>query len=252
MPYNYKLTIAYDGTDYCGWQVQPNGTSIQEVLQQKLAILLKQKTALQGSGRTDAGVHAMGQAANFHSPRKLDERRFLHSLNALLPHDIRILAMKSVAASFHAQHSAKGKTYFYHLHLNPYHSPFTNRYRLHVRNNLDITALKQASRLFVGTHDFTSFANEAHSGSASCDAIRTLHRLDIQEQEGGVRLEFEGDGFLYKMVRNITGTLLEIASGKDLDIAAILAAKDRRTAGMAAPPHGLFLMHVDYMEESEE
>lgn len=245
---NYKLDISYDGTNYCGWQIQPNGLSIQEVIQQNLALILRQEVTIIASGRTDAGVHALGQVANFHFPSPIDTYRLHGSINGLLPPDIRINTISEVSDAFHAQYSPKGKTYHYHLHLDRVQNPFKRLYSLHVREKTDLQALKNAAKLFVGTHDFTSFANEAHLGTVSRDPIRTLQRLDIIDQEGGVRLEFEADGFLYKMVRNIVGTLLDIGAGKmsQDDVKLIFENKDRRTAGKAAPPHGLFLMHVDY------
>lgn len=246
--HNYKLIIAYDGTAYCGWQVQPNGISIQELIQKKLSQISRNNITLIGSGRTDAGVHALGQTAHFHSPIINDHSRFLGSLNALLPADIRILHIEEVPINFHARYSAIGKIYHYHLHLNKVSDPFTRLYRLHVREEINLNILQEAALELIGTHDFTSFANEAHRGSASRDPIRTIRRLDIIEQPGGVRLEFEGDGFLYKMVRNIVGTLLEVAEGKYSleELREILAVKDRKKAGQAAPPHGLFLMQVLY------
>jgi tRNA pseudouridine38-40 synthase len=246
--HNYKLIIAYDGTNYCGWQIQPNGTSIQELIQEQLSIISRTKITLIGSGRTDAGVHALGQTAHFHSPFIENQPRFLRSLNALLPPDIRILHIEDAPKTFHAQYSAIGKIYHYHLHLDGVADPFTRLYKLHVREKINRDLLQRATHQFIGTHDFTSFANEAHLGSASRNAVRTLKRIDVIEEPGGVRLEFEGDGFLYKMVRNIVGTLLEVASGKYPleEITAILAAKDRKKAGQAAPPQGLFLMRVIY------
>lgn len=248
MLHNYKLTIAYDGTAYSGWQIQPNGITIQQILQEKIAIILREQVGVTGSGRTDAGVHAKGQVAHFHVSTPLDIYRFQGSLNGLLPPDIRILDVSEVPESFHARYNAKGKIYHYHLHLDRVQNPFTRLYSMHVRENIDVDLLNAAAKKFIGKHDFTSFANEAHLGCASNDPIRTLKRLDVFDTDGGIRLEFEADGFLYKMVRNLTGMLLDISSGKyDInEIEVIFAAKDRRKAGMAAPPQGLFLMHVDY------
>jgi len=248
--HNFKLTIAYDGTAYCGWQIQPNGVSIQEIIQNHIQTIVRKKVTLIGSGRTDAGVHALGQVAHFHFDEPLNLYRLQGSLNGLLPHDIRIYQIVETSHDFHAQYSAISKTYHYRLHLDRILNPFKRLYSLHVREKIDLTLLKETASLFLGTHDFTSFANEAHAGSAAKDPIRTLHRLDIVEEEGGIRLEFEADGFLYKMVRNIVGTLLEVASGKRRrqEIPEIFAANDRRYAGKAAPPLGLFLMHVSYPE----
>lgn len=248
---NYKLTIAYDGTHYHGWQIQPNGTSIQEKIQDALKTALRNEVQVIGSGRTDAGVHALGQVAHFKYDSEIDIYRLLASLNGLLPLDIRIKKIESVPLDFHAQYSALGKIYHYHLHLEQILNPFFRLYSLHVRERINLDLLKKASEHFLGTHDFTSFANEAHSGCAANDPIRTLKRLDIIPENGGIRLEFEADGFLYKMVRNIVGTLLEIASGKRSieEIPFIFEAKDRRKAGKAAAPHGLFLVEVHYPKE---
>lgn len=247
-PFTYKMVVAYDGTDYSGWQVQPNGISVQAVLQGQMKILLRHELAIVGSGRTDAGVHALGQVAHFYSPETLDPHRFPYSLNATLPKDIRVKSIELEHADFHARYSAKSKTYYYHLYLDQVQNPLRRLYSLHVRHRTDKELLKEASRLFVGTHDFTAFANSATEGSAAKNAVRTLYRLDVVEEEGGVRLELEADGFLYKMVRNIVGTLLEVASGKRAlsEVEAILASRDRRRAGLAVPPHGLFLAQVDY------
>jgi tRNA pseudouridine38-40 synthase len=240
----YKLTIAYDGTLYCGWQVQLNGQSIQALIQNALQTVLRHPTDLTGSGRTDAGVHAHGQTAHFdtnHDPSKL-----LFSLNALLPNDIRIMNVEPVADDFHARYSAKGKVYHYHLHLDPVADPFTKLYRHQVFGKFDLQRLKEGILPFLGTHDFTSFANVKEE--VQTDTIRTIQRIDIVKQPGGVRLEFEGDGFLYKMVRNITGTLLAIAAGKiePEEVVKIFEAKDRRRASFAAPPNALFLEEVKY------
>lgn len=246
--FTYKITITYDGTNYSGWQVQPNGISIQEKIQEALSIFLRHNTHLIGSGRTDAGVHALGQVAHFKSIHEIDQRRFLHSLNGLLPIDIRIKSIESVPENFHARYSAIGKTYYYYLHTNPIQDPFRRLYALHVFEKIDVNILQEAASHFIGQHDFTAFANESHTGVAAHDPIRTMKRLDITPLEEGLRLEFEADGFLYKMVRNITGTLLETASGKRLpsSIPHLLASKDRKAAGKAAPPHGLFLAKVEY------
>ncbi|HRD54911.1 MAG TPA: tRNA pseudouridine(38-40) synthase TruA [Parachlamydiaceae bacterium] len=244
----YKMTIAYEGTNYAGWQVQPNGLSIQEVIETKLQLILKEKVKIRGSGRTDAKVHAKNQVAHFHFSSKIDLKKVIHSLNALLPADIQVKSIEEADENFHAQYSAVKKIYHYHIQTDPFKNPFKWRYSWHMRQKLDLNALAQAAKLFLGTHDFTSFANEADSGSAAHDATRTLMRLDLIEEEGGFRLEFEGDGFLYKMVRNLTGFLIEVARGKRkaAEIPIILAAKDRKKAGPAAPPEGLFLVSVHY------
>jgi tRNA pseudouridine38-40 synthase len=244
----YKLTIAYDGTNYSGWQVQPNGQAIQPLIQFALTTVLRSRIDLTGSGRTDAGVHARGQTAHFDAPTLIDPSRLRISLNALLPFEIRILQIEPVALDFHARYSATSKIYHYHLHLDQVADPFARLYRHQVFGPCDLKRISDAIPHFLGTRDFLSFANEPSRGSASRGSVRTLFRLDLIEQPGGVRLEFEGDGFLYKMVRNITGALLDIGSGKltPHNIPEIFAAKDRQSAGSAAPPQGLFLMAVRY------
>lgn len=248
-----KLTIAYDGTHYAGWQVQKTGKAIQPLIQKGLETILRHPIALTGSGRTDAGVHARGQTAHFDTLTPLSPYRLRFSLNALLPSDIRILDVEPMEKDFHARYSATSKIYHYHLHLNPTASPFDRLYRYHVFSPCNLDRIQKAIPFFLGQRNFSSFANEATRGSARKDPLRTLYRLDLCEQEGGVRLEFEADGFLYKMVRNITGTLVDIGAGRmePEQIPSIFSAKDRRFAGETAPPQGLFLMKVCYNTPSE-
>lgn len=243
----YKLTISYDGSAYSGWQKQLNGIAIQELIEQALTTLLRTPTVIHGSGRTDAGVHALGQTAHFDCLHE-EPKRLQHSLNALLPKDIRILSLEPVASDFHARYSAIAKTYHYNLRLPSIADPFFAAYHYHVPHPVDMTLLEQAASYFIGTHDFTSFSHEAHAGSAARNPVRTLHRLNVMTDLPSVRLEFEGNGFLYKMVRNIVGTLLDVSCGKiPLNkLPHIFAAKDRCLAGRTAPPHGLFLMSVAY------
>ena len=243
----YKILISYDGTIYGGWQVQPNSVSIQTLIQKALETILRSPIDLTGSGRTDAGVHALGQVAHFSCATQNPEK-LLYSVNSLLPGDIRLKTIEEVSDDFHARYSATGKVYHYHLHLDRILDPFTRLYSYHVLDKVKLPLLKEAAKLFVGTHDFLSFANEAHRGSASVDAVRNLKKLDVIEEEGGVRLEFMADGFLYKMVRNIVGTLIDVSCERIPleNIPTIFAEKDRRKAGFTAPPHGLFLVKVLY------
>ncbi len=240
----YKITISYDGTHYSGWQVQANSTAIQPLVQSALQTALRHPINLSGSGRTDAGVHALGQTAHFDTDQEIG--RLLLSLNALLPVDIRVLKIEPVAADFHARYSATGKIYHYHLHLDPVMDPFVRLYRHHVFGPFDLEALQEGAALLIGTHDFAAFANQR--GTPCTDTVRTLRRIDPILQKGGLRLEFEGEGFLYKMVRNITGTLLDVAAHKlkPRALVDILESKDRRNAGGSAPPQALFLVQVLY------
>ena len=241
----YKMTISYDGTRYRGWQVQPDLLSIQGVIQDKLKILLSKSTSLIASGRTDAGVHARGQVAHFVTDKELNSHSFLRSLNLILPYDIRILEVMPVSPSFHARFSAKRKVYHYHLHFALVHSPLYYLYSTHIQMPINLPLMKKALLSFLGTHDFASFSG---AGCGSKNTQKTLYRLDMIPEKEGVRLEFEGDGFLYKMVRNIVGTLLKIAQNKMPvhTIPYIFTQKNRCLAGFTAPPEGLFLHSVYY------
>lgn len=244
----YKMILSYDGTDFGGWQVQPNAVTIQETLQQAFQTLLQKEVFVTGSGRTDAGVHALGQVAHFSLEAPLEKTFLRSALNGNLPHSIRIKEIQPVSDQFHARYSAKEKTYHYNLHVHPIQSPFDRLYSTHVRQPFNLDLLKEAIPLFVGTHDFTSFANEAFSGSAAKDPVRTLYDINITQREDQIRLEFTGNGFLYKMVRNLVGILLEIAAEKRSlnSIPKLFAQKDRRLAPAPAPSRGLFLVSVKY------
>lgn len=250
----YKLIISYDGTNYAGWQVQNTGLAIQPLVQKALETTLRHPLDLTGSGRTDAGVHALGQVAHFDTDVSVTNGKLRLSLNALLPPDIRIMNIEEVDPTFHARYTAESKIYHYHLHLEATHDPFTRLYRYRVPGSLNWDSIHKAIPHLLGTHNFTSFANEPGKGSASRDPVRTLLRLDCIPQKGGIRLEFEANGFLYKMVRNITGTLLDIGAGRiqPEEIPFIFEAKDRKRAGACAPPHGLFLVRVLYPNSSTD
>lgn len=249
----YKMTIAYDGTLYGGWQSQINTVSIQSLIQNALSTVLRKPVKVTGSGRTDAGVHALSQIAHFREAHALDLSRLLLSLNALLPVDIRILAIAPVPLQFHARFSAISKLYHYQLHLDPVIDPFQRLYAHRPPHPVDVGLLEEAAQAFIGTHDFTSFAN-TRSTPSKMGNVRTIYRLDILKREKGVCLAFEGNGFLYKMVRNIVGTLLDVCSSKISisDIEKIFAARDRRAARIAAPAHGLFLVRVEYPDHISE
>jgi tRNA pseudouridine38-40 synthase len=252
--FRYLIIISYDGTNYAGWQVQKTGNAIQPFLQKAIGIVVRHSIDLTGAGRTDAHVHALGQTAHFDTKLPIhDLHRFLVSVNALLPKDIQIQTIEPVSLEFHARYNAQSKIYHYHLHLDPILSPFTRLYSTPIFGSFCKKKLKEAVPFFLGTHDFIAFAHQAHKGSASHDSIRTIERLEIIEEEGGIRLEFEGDGFLYKMVRNITGTLCDIAQGriKASSIPSIIASKDRKKAGSCAPPQGLFLVSVNYTKSKK-
>lgn len=242
----YKLTISYNGTPFCGWQIQPNAPSVQQEITHALETLLKHPVKVVGSSRTDSGVHALGQVAHFDTTLFFQKEKLLYKINALLPPEIRILSLEETDPSFHACYSATKKIYTYHIALENVVSPFLFPFRYKPRFKIDLKLLERAIPLFTGYRDFTSFSNEAHKGAASKNPFRNLFRITPIQEEGGIYLEFEGDGFLYQMVRNITGTLLDVARGKILEssIEKIFAARDRREAGTAVPPHALFLKKI--------
>ena len=243
--FKFKVTLSYDGHPFGGWQVQPNCTSIQGCLQDVFKCLCGHPVQVIGSGRTDAGVHAKMQVAHFQTEKKLPDS-FLDDANEMLPPEIRLLSVEKVDANFHARFSAAQKTYHYHISTAPVLSPFECRYRTHLYYEMDFEKLQQALKFFIGTHDFSSFANER---GAPCSPIKTLHALNyVPEGDGKFRLEFTGNGFLYKMVRNLVGVLIYVARGKISleELSQLIEAKNRRLAPPPAPPQGLFLMSVEY------
>lgn len=247
--HTYKLTLTYDGSSYCGWQIQPNALSIQEVIQEALSTLFGEKVSVLASGRTDAGVHAYEQIAHFRSEKKYEVKKLLFSLNGILPFDIRILKVEKVPNTFHARFSAKAKIYRYHLHLDHVHAPFKKPYSFHIRKKLDHELMKRGAKHLIGTHNFKAFANKQEKGSAKYSPIKTIYRIElIKESETNYYFEIHGNGFLYKMVRNIVGTLLDCGLNRIApeDVKRILLSEDRKQASRAAPAHGLFLTKVFY------
>jgi tRNA pseudouridine38-40 synthase len=243
---NIKLIVEYDGTAYCGWQRQVNGLSIQQLLEEAIGRMTGEEIRVIGSGRTDAGVHALGQVAHFHTAARLGERNFLMGINSLLPADIAVREVREADPVFHARFDAKSKVYIYRICNRPVRPVLERRYAWFVWEPLDLEKIEEALDLFRGTHDFTSFCSTHTDGP---DHVRTI--LDIGmgiEENGTIRFSLEADGFLRYMVRTIVGALIDIGRGRSSpeDAAGILAAKDRRKAGLTAPPQGLFLKEVRY------
>ena len=242
---NIKLTIEYDGTAYHGWQRQPRHISIQQVIKEKIEIIAKEKINLIGASRTDAGVHALGQVANFRTESRMDEGEWLRALNSLLPSDIVIKKTETVPFDFHSRFSAKGKQYKYLILNQPVPSALNRNYAWHIPYPLKITGMRKAARFLIGRHNFSSFR------ASSCSAknpVRTIKRLTITKKDSFIQFTIEADAFLHHMVRNIVGTLVYVGMGKLLptQIENILKSKDRRLAGKTAPPHGLYLVKVIY------
>jgi len=242
---NLKLTLAYDGTNFHGWQVQPQLRTVQGELERALRKLFNHDVAVTGSGRTDAGVHAHAQVANVGSERTMDTGAVIRGANALLPDDIRVLSVEEVGADFHARRSARSKTYQYRVWRLPIVSPFEFRYVYAFRYPLDESMLDRGTRCFVGTHDFSSFCATATEVE---DRTRTIYEASWARSEREWTFEIRGNGFLQYMVRTIVGTLLEIGQGRILpeQIPAIFEARDRRAAGPTAPASGLHLIRVEY------
>lgn len=247
--YRYRLQLAYDGSQTCGWQVQNNSPSIQSLLAKALSIATRENVYPIASGRTDAGVHARAQIVHFDLTRLLScKQKLLHSLAGLLPKSIRATYIEPCSIKFHARYSAKAKIYRYYIHTDLIESPFEYAHRWHVRHLLDLHLLDQASTLLEGTHNFKAFANENNKGAAGFNSIRTLYHVKRIPVQGGFYLEFKGDGFLYKMVRNCVGLLIEIARGhqKKERINDLFKSGQRSHGAACAPSHGLFLHQVIY------
>lgn len=239
------LTIEYDGTGYAGWQVQPNGISIQQVVEGALERLLKERVRLHSSGRTDAGVHAAAMPASFTTTKAIPLKAFTAGLNALLPPDIAVRSALEVPDGFHPRREAVAKHYRYTLHVGQSRSPLARLYSWHLRGPLDVAAMCQAAGHFIGEHDFAAFRG------AGCSAKTTVRRIDSLEiREAGEFLMFDviGAGFLRNMVRSMVGTLVEIGRGKRApeSVAGLLQSQDRSDVGATAPPQGLSLVEVDF------
>ncbi|WP_224984940.1 tRNA pseudouridine(38-40) synthase TruA [Geomonas agri] len=248
---NIKLIIEYDGTAYAGWQVQPNGLTIQEVMEKALAKMLGEHTTLHASGRTDAGVHARGMVACFKTERTMPLRAFREGLNSLLPNDIAVRDAVEVPLDFHPRFNAQAKHYRYTMLLDDLRSPLVRHTAWRVKGKLNIEAMREACKLFAGEHDFAAFRG------ANCAAKTTVRRIYSMElvQEGRLlHLDINGSGFLKNMVRIITGTLIDVGQGRlsAADVARLLKGGDRQNAGMTVPPQGLCLMQVFYPAQSGE
>lgn len=241
---NLKLTIQYDGARYCGWQRQPNSSSIQDTIEYAIYEITKEKVKITGSGRTDAGVHALGQVANFKTNSSISANKIPDALNSKLPKDISIINCQEVSDDFHSRYSAKGKIYRYLIYNKPYRSPLYKDISYHVKYNLNIQKMRSESKLLLGKHNFKAFVS---AGSSVNDTVRTISNITINENDDLIVFEIEGDGFLYNMVRIIVGTLIDIGRGRiDKSIKEIIDSQDRKEAGHTAPAHGLFLKKVYY------
>ncbi|MGF7058293.1 tRNA pseudouridine(38-40) synthase TruA [Brassicibacter mesophilus] len=242
---NIKLLIEYDGSKYYGWQKQPKTLTVQENIELAINKTTNENVTLFGSGRTDKGVHARGQVANFHTNSRIPANKFRDALNCVLPDDISIRLSEEVDESFHSRYSALGKEYRYLIYNNKIRSPIYRNYSYHVPFNLDMKLMKEAARTFAGTHDFKAFMS---SGSAVKNTVRTIHNISLEKDRDMIELKVSGNGFLYNMVRIMTGTLIEIGNERiDCNnVCDIIESKDRTKAGHTAPAQGLYLEKVLY------
>ena len=245
MTRNIKLVLEYDGTKYFGWQQQPDKITIQECLKTSINKLTREDVKVHGAGRTDTGVHAYGQVANFHTDSRIPDWAFTKAINAFLPPDIVVRESQEVPSEFHAQYSAKAKSYSYRMICRPIRPAIEARYAHWISHPLNLDAIKNSTQYLIGTHDFSSF--EA-TNSPRKSSVRTVNYVDIVQESCYIKFLIEADGFLYHMVRNIVGTLLSVGRSQ-IDAAGfqrIVAAKDRAAAGPTVPAKGLFLECVKY------
>lgn len=246
MEKNFKLTVEYDGTRFHGWQIQKNDPTIQAAIEKALATITGQQIRLNGAGRTDAGVHAVGQVANFHCDTRLEAEELQKGLNSLLPSDIVIRRCEIVDPSFHARFDAKSKLYRYSILNQPIPNAIGRQYVWFLRQPLDTAPMQEALLRFIGRHDFSAFEG---AGSPRAHSVRTVTDADLRlVSPGQLEISIRAEGFLRYMVRNIVGTTVAVGAGK-LTVSAvgeILASGDRRQAPPTAPPHGLCLIEIEY------
>lgn len=242
---NIQLILEYDGTNYCGWQVQKNGISVQEVLNKSIKSIVKEDVYIIGSGRTDAGVHALGQSAHFKTQTSIPIDKIPFAINSKLPKDIRVQKAIERDGDFHSRYSAGGKIYVYKILNNEHGSALHYNRMYHISQRLDVDKMRQAAKAFLGTYDFTGFSS-VHS--SVIDKVRTIYYSDFNINNDEITYTIKGNGFLYNMVRIIMGTLVQVGKGKIApeDLPMIIKSKERSKAGPTAPAHGLYLQKVLY------
>lgn len=244
-----KLIVAYDGTNYCGWQIQPNGITVEEVLNRHLSELLKEPIKVVGASRTDSGVHALGNVAVFDTTARMPADKISYAMNTRLPADIRILDSMEVDSDFHPRKSRTIKTYEYCIYNRRFPDPTRRLYSYFTYYKLDVEAMRKAASYLVGTHDFKSLSTWKEEVP---DTVRTIYSLDITQEDHLIRIRIKGNGFLYNMVRIIAGTLMQAGQGviRPEDMEKILEAKDRSAGGPTARPEGLTLVCIEYPDET--
>ncbi len=241
-----RLVVAYDGTNYHGWQIQNNGITIESELNRCLTDLLQEKIEVIGASRTDSGVHALGNIAVFDTTSRMPAEKISYALNQRLPEDIRIQRSEQVAADWHPRHCESRKTYEYRIYRGEFPMPVKRLYSLFTYHSLDVNRMREAAAYLEGEHDFKSFCQ---TGAQVESTVRTIYSVEVEEQGDDLVIRVCGNGFLYNMVRIIAGTLMEIGQGKrePMEIFSILEAKDRKVAGPTAPAHGLMLMKYEFL-----
>ncbi len=242
---NIKLTIEYDGKDFNGWQKQPNKLNIQGEIERAIEAITGEKVELNASGRTDAGVHALGQVANFKVESKIPIEKMAIAINSQVKNSIRIINAEEVDENFHSRYNCRQKTYRYIINNSPYGSSVYRNLEYHMPVKLDFEKMEKAIKYFEGEHDFKAFKS---SGTSSKSSIRTIYKAELKREGSRIIIELTGNGFLYNMVRIISGTLVDIGLGKiePDSIPEIIDSQDRTRAGKTLPPHGLYLLNVEY------
>ncbi|HJA05752.1 MAG TPA: tRNA pseudouridine(38-40) synthase TruA [Candidatus Mediterraneibacter pullicola] len=240
-----KLTVAYDGTDYCGWQIQKNGITVEEVLNKALSRLTGEKITVTGASRTDAGVHAQGNVAVFDTDTQIPPERLIYALNTVLPEDVVAVKSEEVTADWHPRRRVSVKTYEYRILNRELPDPVRRRDTYFVSFPLDLERMREAAEYLKGTHDFKSFCS---AQTAVKDTVRTIYSLDIRKEADIITIRVRGNGFLYNMVRIIAGTLAGVGRGyfEPEEIKKMLESKDRTKSGVTAPPQGLTLLGIEY------
>ena len=245
---NIKLTIMYDGKDFNGWQKQPNKLNIQGTIEKAISEMTGEEIELNASGRTDAGVHSFGQVANFKTNSKIPIDKFPIAINSKIKKSIVITKAEEVEERFHSRYNCKKKTYRYVIDNSEFPTPMYRYLEYHIPNKLNIEAMKKAAKYFEGEHDFKAFKS---SGTSSKSSVRTIYKAEVKKAENNrIYIELTGNGFLYNMVRIISGTLVEVGLGKikPEEIKTIIESKDRQKAGKTLPAHSLYLMNVNYKD----
>lgn len=240
-----KLDVAYDGTNYHGWQIQPEAVTVESVLNEALSRLLREEIKVIGASRTDAGVHAYGNVAVFDTVNRIPSEKIGLALNTRLPEDIRIQASREVPADFHPRHCDSIKTYEYHILNTDIPIPTERLYSYFFYRSLDVEKMREAAAYLVGEHDFKSFCS---AKTQVTETVRTIYQLDVIREGYFIKIRITGNGFLYNMVRIIAGTLLQVGTGyyKPEEVGVMLEKKDRTAAGLCAPARGLRLVRIDY------